>query len=126
MAARRLVSPAPLRNGQGNPGLFLVDRWLADAPILSPHVIGLKIASMPTVLRVGPYRFFFYSSDRDEPRHVHVERDRSRAKFWLEPVRLEGSGGFSSVELNRIAGLVEEHREQLVGAWGEFFGKSEG
>ena len=36
---------------------------------------------MPTVLRVGPYRFFFYASDRDEPIHVHVERDDKVAKY---------------------------------------------
>ena len=30
---------------------------------------------MPTVLREGPYRYYFYASDREEPPHVHVERD---------------------------------------------------
>ncbi|HEO66160.1 MAG TPA: DUF4160 domain-containing protein, partial [Spirochaetes bacterium] len=30
---------------------------------------------MSTVLRDGPYRFFFYSGDHDEPQHIHVERD---------------------------------------------------
>ncbi|MDP3297850.1 MAG: DUF4160 domain-containing protein, partial [Thermodesulfovibrionia bacterium] len=48
---------------------------------------------MPTVLRVGPYRFFFYAGDRDEPQHIHVERDDKIAKFWLDPVRLQSSGG---------------------------------
>lgn len=43
----------------------------------------------PTVLQSGPYRFFFYSSDRGEPTHVHITRERKEAKFWLEPVRLE-------------------------------------
>lgn len=76
---------------------------------------------MPTVLRVGPYRFFFYSSDRNEPRHVHVERDANRAKFWLDPVRLENSGGFRGVELTRLSALVEEQREELVKAWDEYF-----
>jgi len=38
---------------------------------------------MPSVLRSGPYRFFFYSGDGDEPPHVHVERDDNTAKFWL-------------------------------------------
>jgi hypothetical protein len=28
---------------------------------------------VPTVLRVGPYRFFFYSNEGTEPPHVHVE-----------------------------------------------------
>ena len=44
---------------------------------------------MPTVLCIGPYRFFFYAGDRNEPEHIHVERDRSNAKFWLDPVRLQ-------------------------------------
>ena len=49
---------------------------------------------MPTVLRVGPLRFFFYAGDGAEPPHIHVERDDSEAKFWLDPVRLERSRGF--------------------------------
>ncbi len=36
---------------------------------------------MPTVPHDGPYRFFFYASDRDEPVHIHVERDDDIAKF---------------------------------------------
>ena len=74
------------------------------------------------MLRVGPYRFFFYAGDGGEPRHVHVERNASRAKFWLEPVRLQESGGFRGAELNRLAALVEEHRDTLVRAWDEYFG----
>jgi hypothetical protein len=48
---------------------------------------------MPTVLRSGPYRFFFYAGDRDEPPHVHVEREANRAKLWLEPVRCRRAVG---------------------------------
>jgi hypothetical protein len=40
---------------------------------------------MPTVLRLGPYRFFFYAGDGVEPPHVHVERDDNTAKFRLDP-----------------------------------------
>lgn len=76
---------------------------------------------MPTVLRSGPYRFFFYAGDRDEPLHVHVERDENRAKFWLEPVRLQNSGGFSRNEIGRIQKLVEEHQEDLLRSWNEYF-----
>jgi hypothetical protein len=78
---------------------------------------------MPTVLRVGPYRFFFYSSDGREPPHVHVERDANRAKFWLDPVRLQESGGYRPAELNRVASLVDEHRELLLRRWHEHFGE---
>ena len=76
---------------------------------------------MPTVLRVGPYRFFFYASDREEPPHVHVERDDNVAKFWLLPVRLEHSGGFSRREINRVQKLIESNVEVLLRSWNEYF-----
>jgi hypothetical protein len=78
---------------------------------------------MPTVLRIGPYRFFFYSGDRNEPQHVHVERDDKVAKFWLDPVRLQINGDFSGSETNRIESLVEENREILAGSWNDFFNR---
>jgi hypothetical protein len=78
---------------------------------------------MPTALRVGPYRFFFYSGDWGEPVHVHVERDDNVAKFWLDPVRLQTSGGFSAAELRRTQRLIEENRNALIEAWNEYFGK---
>lgn len=77
---------------------------------------------MPTVLRIGSYRFFFYAGDGGEPPHIHVEQDDSEAKFWLEPVRLERSHGFNAKEIKRIQSLVEQHRESLLESWYEFFG----
>ena len=41
---------------------------------------------MPTALRIGPYRFYFYSYDCVEPRHMHVDRENMSAKIWLDPV----------------------------------------
>ena len=79
------------------------------------------MGSMPTVLRIGPYRFFFYASDGDEPPHVHVERDDCEAKVWLEPLRLDRNHGFSKKESNRIRDLVEQHRRDLLEKWNEFF-----
>jgi Domain of unknown function (DUF4160) len=77
---------------------------------------------MPTVLRVGPYRFFFYSGDGHEPPHVHAERDDSIAKFWLNPVRLARSGGFGRAEIRDIGRLVGEHQSELLEAWNDYFG----
>jgi hypothetical protein len=78
---------------------------------------------MPTVLRVGPYRFFFYAGDRDEPPHIHVERDDKIAKFWLNPIRLQSSGGFSRVEISQVSRIIDQHHDQLMEAWHEYFGK---
>lgn len=77
---------------------------------------------MPTVLRVGAYRFFFYAGDRDEPMHIHVERDDKIAKFWLDPVRLQSSGGFSRLEVSKIHTIIEKNHSKLMEAWHEYFG----
>lgn len=82
-----------------------------------------KLQAMPTALRVGPYRFFFYSSDSGEPRHVHVQRDDALAKFWLDPVRVETSVGFSASEIRTVRSIIAEHRRTLVGRWNEYFGQ---
>ncbi len=76
---------------------------------------------MPTVLRVGPYRFFFYAGDKDEPEHVHVERGDSVAKVWLDPIRLENSGHFPRAELGVVLQAVRENRETLLKAWHDYF-----
>jgi hypothetical protein len=76
---------------------------------------------MPTVLRVGLYRFFFYSGDCNEPIHVHVERDNSIAKIWIDPIRLQNSGGFSRSEISKILSIIAENQIQILEGWNEYF-----
>ena len=76
---------------------------------------------MPTILREGSYRLFFYASDREEPPHVHVERDNRVAKFWLDPVRLQRSGGLRRSEIGRIARIIGANQMLLTEAWNEYF-----
>ena len=52
---------------------------------------------------------------------MHVERDEATAKFWLEPVRLERSRGFSRVEIGRVEKVVEENAAALLRSWHEYF-----
>lgn len=72
---------------------------------------------MPVILRIGPYRFLFYSNEPDEPPHVHVKRDHAEAKFWLSPVRLARATGYPSHELRKLARLTAEHQPALLDAW---------
>lgn len=76
----------------------------------------------PAAHQEGPYSFRFFSADYPEPPHVHVRRDRNRAKFWLDPVRLATNKGFSQHELNRIKRIVEDHEAELLEAWHDYFG----
>jgi hypothetical protein len=53
---------------------------------------------------------------------VHVEREEGKAKFWLEPVRLEKSRGFGRAEIGRVERLVAENIVFLLRSWHEYFG----
>jgi hypothetical protein len=77
---------------------------------------------MPTVLRSGPCRVYFFSHEPSEAPHVHVDRDERSAKFWIDPVAIARNVGFSARELRRIETLVREHRELLLEAWRGYFG----
>ena len=76
---------------------------------------------MPTILRTGPYRFFFYATDRDEPPHVHVEREDKLIKFWIDPVRLQYSIGFNRSEIRRIERIIQEKSVRFLEAWNAYF-----
>ena len=77
---------------------------------------------MPTVLRVGRFRFFFYSNEGQEPPHIHVKAGGDEAKFWLDPIALAANHGFNGRELGEIERLVEQHRAELLEAWDEHLG----
>lgn len=72
---------------------------------------------MPTILRIGRYRFSFFSNEGQEPPHIHVSAGGDQAKFWLDPVSVASNFGFNVRELNEIEDIVEQHRRQLLEAW---------
>ncbi|MDO8753331.1 MAG: DUF4160 domain-containing protein [Anaerolineales bacterium] len=75
---------------------------------------------MPTLLIDG-YKFRFYSSDINEPPHVHVLRGESVAKIWLVPVSVEYNRGYNQPELNRITRLTLQNQERLLEVWNDHF-----
>lgn len=77
---------------------------------------------MPTVLRTGRYRIFFFSNEGRESPHVHVESGDSYAKYWLDPVEIDHSVGFHASELSDLARLVQNHREYFLERWHAHFG----
>ena len=69
---------------------------------------------MPTVLRVGRYRFHFYSDESREPAHIHVRSPLGECKFWLDPIVLAHNRGMTVRDLREIERLVFEHRDLLT------------
>lgn len=76
---------------------------------------------MPTILRIGPYRFFFYSNESREPAHIHVTAEGSEAKFWLATCELASSYGFRAHELTELIGIVIDNKHMFTEAWDEYF-----
>lgn len=77
---------------------------------------------MPTILRVGAHRFFFFSNEGHELPHIHVETAEKYAKFWLEPVALARSVGYNASELRKLRELVETNESLFMRRWHEHFG----
>lgn len=76
---------------------------------------------MPNVAKIGPYRFFFYSNENDEPPHVHVAHERRLAKFWLDPVELADSSGFPAHTLRELHEIVNKNRKKFLEHWNDHF-----
>ena len=78
---------------------------------------------MPTIKNIsGPYRFFFYSFDCNEPKHVHVQRERLTCKFWIDPIMLAKNNGFSPKELNQLLKKVRSNIVKITEGWDEHCG----
>lgn len=76
---------------------------------------------MPTFARIGPYRFYVYSHEPNEPPHIHADRDEKSAKFWLDPVSLAKNFGFRASELTIIRNIIVANRKPFLDEWHEFF-----
>lgn len=77
---------------------------------------------MPTLIIDG-FKFRFYSSDINEPPHVHVLREKNVAKIWLNEIEVEYNHGYNQPTLNRILKLTRENQERLTEFWNDHFNK---
>jgi hypothetical protein len=75
---------------------------------------------MPTVLRIGSFRFHFYSDEYNEPPHIHVATPDGECKFWLESVKLAGNMGLTPHVVRQIEKLVFENRDLLILKFNEY------
>jgi len=74
---------------------------------------------MPTILKIGRYRFHFYSDERTEPPHIHVECGEGECKFWLQPIRLASNRGLPAHELRKVERLIFENWQLLETKYNE-------
>ena len=75
---------------------------------------------MPTVLKINGFRFFFFS-DEHLPMHIHVEKADGYMRVELETMKMTHSYKFSKNDEKKIIALIEEHRQNFIGAWNDYF-----
>jgi len=78
---------------------------------------------MPTVLLINGYRFFFFSNERNEPIHIHIEKGEKYAKFWIDPLFVAINYGFISKELREISEIIDKNEILIRDKWNEHFSK---
>ncbi len=77
---------------------------------------------MPTVLRIGSFRFHFYSDERNEPPHIHIATSDGECKFWLDPIKLARNQNIKAHDVREIERLVFQHQKLLKKAYDEYHG----
>jgi hypothetical protein len=78
---------------------------------------------MQTVMKLGSYRFHFYSDEGREPAHIHVETPDGECKFWLDPIRLAGNKGISPEVIRKIERIIFEYSAFLEDKFHEYFNR---
>ena len=81
---------------------------------------------MPTVHRERGYRFHFFSDERQEPPHVHVQQGDGAAKVWLANGSFAYSVGFNAAQLRVVREIVAVNRERILRAWHEHHEQASG
>ncbi|MBL0000012.1 MAG: DUF4160 domain-containing protein [Sphingomonadales bacterium] len=77
---------------------------------------------MPTLLRYGGYRFYFFSHEPNEPPHVHVDKGNATIKVWLATLEVARNRGFRTHEIAGIIAIIGDHQRMFVEKWHEYFG----
>jgi hypothetical protein len=78
--------------------------------------------TVPGLLHLRGYSFWFGSADGGEPPHVHVAGNGGRAKIWLMPtVRWAKRGHYDRRHLEEIERIVGANRASWLEAWNAFF-----
>jgi Domain of unknown function (DUF4160) len=78
---------------------------------------------MPAIKDIpGPYRFFFYSFDCNEPEHIHVQRENRVCKILAHASGAGPQRWFFGARINRIRTRIALHMEMILEAWHEHCG----
>jgi hypothetical protein len=75
----------------------------------------------PTILLQHGWRFYFYSNERNEPIHIHVEKAEKECKYWLDVDAFEIREAFAYNMAPRdtrdVRRIIFENFDYIVAEW---------
>jgi hypothetical protein len=77
-------------------------------------------ALMPSIMRTGKYRVFFFSQEGPR-KHVHVETSDGIVKIWLDDLSVKDVENLSAKQVRDIVKFVRPHREEFERRWNAHF-----
>jgi hypothetical protein len=85
------------------------------------HLQSLIEISELRIRMINGYRFFFFSNEGNEARHIHFEKGDGAAKYWLDDIEEVYNFDFSPKERKQIKTIIIDHQEFLISKWDEYF-----
>jgi hypothetical protein len=77
---------------------------------------------MPTVFRQDGFRFFYYSSEGNEPPHIHVIGRGGEAKIWLLPIEISKVYALSLRDQKHVLEIVQNNVKLFLEKYEEWHG----
>ena len=74
---------------------------------------------MPTIFIENGYRVSFYSYDLGERVHVHVFKNGSECKVWMDDLTIAFNRGFRAHDVAEIRRMLSGRRTEIVAKWQE-------
>jgi hypothetical protein len=76
---------------------------------------------MPTVLRIGGFRFVIRTDDHGNP-HVHVLHAGDWAAVYIETLGIKEVQGMSDRDVTAVVRMVQSNRDHLLAEWRKIHG----
>jgi formylmethanofuran dehydrogenase subunit A len=81
-------------------------------------------ATMPTILVLLGWRFFFYANEGDEPIHVHCRKGGVECKYWLDvdnfDIQEAYSYEMSARDKKQVRQIIFQHFDYITDQWRDF------
>lgn len=83
-----------------------------------------NVYTMPTILFIMGWRFFFYANEGHEPIHIHCKKGDKECKYWLDSAAFEveeaHSYNMNNADKREVKKIIFEYFDLIEDEWNKF------